>query len=62
MTMPVIAHPASSSLSVHTPSLVRINIKVASPNPAHSGVYSIQHYMIKCVNNLRQVGGFLRIL
>jgi len=25
-------------------------------------VYSIQHYVIKFVSNLRQVGGFLRIL
>jgi hypothetical protein len=25
-------------------------------------VYSIQHYMIKFVSDLRQVGGFLRVL
>ena len=25
-------------------------------------VYSIQHYVIKFVSNLRQVGGFLRVL
>jgi hypothetical protein len=25
-------------------------------------VYSIQHYVIKFVNDLRQVGGFLRVL
>jgi hypothetical protein len=30
---------------------------------SHSGeVYSIQHYVIKFVNNLRQVGGFLWVL
>jgi len=30
---------------------------------SHSGnVYSIQHYVIKFVSNLRQVGGFLRVL
>jgi len=25
-------------------------------------VYSIQHYVIKIVSNLRQIGGFLRVL
>ena len=25
-------------------------------------VYLIQHYVIKCVTDLRQVGGFLRVL
>ena len=29
---------------------------------AHSDVYSIQHYVIKCVTDLRQVGGFLWVL
>ena len=29
-------------------------------NPAHGGVYLIQHYAIKFVSDLRQVGGFLR--
>ena len=29
----------------------------------HSGeVYSIQHYAIKLVSDLRQIGGFLRVL
>jgi hypothetical protein len=27
-------------------------------HPAHCGVYSIQHYVIKLVSDLRQVGGF----
>jgi len=32
----------------------------ASSNPARSGeVYSIQHYVIQFVSDLRQVGGFL---
>jgi hypothetical protein len=31
-------------------------------NPAHGEVYSIKHYVIKFVCNLRQVNGFLRIL
>jgi hypothetical protein len=30
-------------------------------NPAHGGVYLIQ-YVIKFVSDLRQVGGFLRVL
>ena len=31
-------------------------------NPNHGGVYSIQHYVIKFVSDLRQVSGFLRAL
>jgi hypothetical protein len=31
-------------------------------NPAHGEVYSIQHYVIKFVSELQQVGGFLRVL
>ena len=34
--------------------------KVVSSNPAHDGVYSMQHYRIKFVSDLRQVGSFLR--
>jgi hypothetical protein len=41
---------------------VHITTKVVSSNPAHGEVYSIQHYVIKFVSDLRQVGGFLRIL
>ena len=33
--------------------------KVVSSNPVHGEVYSIQHYVIKFVSDLRQVGGFL---
>ena len=37
--------------------------KVASANPVHGEVvYWIQHYVIKFVSDLRQVGGFLRVL
>jgi hypothetical protein len=35
-----------------------------SSNPAHGShgeVYSIQHYVIKFVSDLRQVDGFLRV-
>ena len=38
---------------------VPITTKVVSSNPVHGEVYSIQHYVIKFVNDLRQVGGFL---
>ena len=37
-------------------------ISVVSSNPAHCEEYSIQHYVIKCINDLRQVGRFLRVL
>ena len=40
---------------------VPITIKVASSNPAHGEVHSIQHYVIKFVSDLRQDGGFLRV-
>ena len=32
---------------------------VLSSNPGHDEVYSIQHYMIKLVSDLRQVGRLL---
>ena len=31
-------------------------------NAVHSEVYSIQHYVIKFISDLRQVGGFLQVL
>ena len=36
--------------------------KIVSLNPVHGEVYSIQHYVIKFVRELRQVGGFLEVL
>jgi hypothetical protein len=36
--------------------------KVVSSFPAHGEVYSILHYVLKFVSDLRQVGGFLRVL
>ena len=39
-----------------------INSSFLSSNPVHGEVYSIQHYVIKFVSDLRKVGGFLRIL
>jgi hypothetical protein len=38
---------------------VPITTKVVSSNPTFGEVYSIQHYAIKFVSNLRQVGSFL---
>jgi len=40
---------------------VPITIKVVGSNPAHGKVYSIQHYAVMFANDLRQVGGFLRV-
>ena len=37
---------------------VPINTNIVSSNPAHVEVYSIQHYVIKFVNDLRQICGF----
>ena len=39
-----------------------ITTKVVSSNPAHCRMYSIQHYVIKLVSDLRQVCGFLQVL
>jgi hypothetical protein len=33
-----------------------------SSDPVHGEMYSIQHYVIKFVSDLRQVCGFLRVL
>ena len=35
--------------------------KVVSLNLSHGEEYSIQHYVIKFVSDLRRVGGFLRV-
>ena len=39
-----------------------ISTNDVSSNPAHDKMYSIQQYVIKFVSDLRQVGGFLRVL
>ena len=41
---------------------VPITTKVVSLNPIHDKVFSKQHYVIKLVSDLRQVGGFLWVL
>ena len=47
-------------LQLHVQS-VPITTKVVSLDPAHSEVYSIQHYVIKFVKDLRHVSGFLPV-
>jgi hypothetical protein len=39
---------------------VPITTKLVSMNPAHGEMYSIQHYVIKFVSDLWQIGGFNR--
>ena len=39
----------------------RDRMVVVSSNPCHDKVYSKQHYVIKLVSDLQQVGGFLRV-
>ena len=39
-----------------------VTTKVVSSNPVQDKVYSIQHYVIKNVGDLRQVGGFVPVL
>jgi hypothetical protein len=41
---------------------VHITTKVVSSNSVHGEVYSMQHYVIKLVSDLGQVGGFLQVL
>ena len=41
---------------------VSIKTEVVSSNPTHGEAYSIQHYVIKFVSDLRQVSGFLWLL
>jgi hypothetical protein len=36
--------------------------KCVSSNPADGDVYSVQHYVIKFIRDLRQIGGFLWVL
>jgi hypothetical protein len=41
---------------------VPITTKIVSLHPIHDEEYSIQHYVIKFVSNIRQVCGFLPVL
>jgi hypothetical protein len=47
---------------IGTYATVHITTIVVSFKPVHGEVYSIQHYVIKFVSDLRQVSGFLRAL
>jgi len=40
---------------------VPIITEVVSSSPVHGEVYSIQHYVIKFVSDLRQVSGLLKL-
>ena len=40
---------------------MHITTEVVSSNIVQGEVYSMQHYMIKFVSDLQQVGGFLRV-
>jgi hypothetical protein len=50
------------SLVFYNVQSVPITIEVVSFNPSHGEVYLIQHYVIKFVSDMRQVGDFLRVL
>ena len=41
---------------------VTITTRIVSSNPVHGEMYSIQHYVIKFVSDLRQFGGVLLVL
>jgi hypothetical protein len=41
---------------------VPIFTEVVSSNPAHGEMYLIQHYEIKFISDLQQIGGFLQVL
>ena len=38
------------------------NYLIVSSNPVHGEVYSIQHYVLKFVSDLRKDGGFRQLL
>ena len=63
----------TNSITIDNKQIVKLNLQlpvesvhiatnVVRLNLAHVEVYSIQHYVIKFVSDLRQVGGLLRIL
>jgi hypothetical protein len=47
-------------LQLHVKS-VHITTEGVSSNPTIGEVYSIQHYVIPCVSDMRHFGGFLRV-
>ena len=59
ITTVVIAWQLDLQLPVQSVSIT--TTKIVSSNPVHGKVYSIQHYVINLVSDLRQVGGFRRV-
>ena len=55
-------HVVVTSLPFFPMQSVPITTKVGSSNPAHGEVYSMQHYVIKFVSDLRQISGFCLVL
>ena len=45
-----------------TSNAVSLNPTVVSSHPIHGKVYRIQHYVVKLVSDLQQIGGFLCVL
>ena len=52
-------HPNGTVVVVH---ITLTKVATVSSNTTQGEVYSIQHYVTKFVNDLWQVGGFLRVL
>ena len=48
--------------NLHSCSVSPLVADKGSSNPAHGELYTIQHYVIKFVSDLRQVGGLVRVL
>jgi hypothetical protein len=47
---------------VEVTTIYAITTKLVRSVHVHSEVYSIQHYVIKSVSDLRQIGGFPRVI
>jgi hypothetical protein len=56
------AHRDRMVVGFTTVQSVPITIQVVNSNPVYGEMYSIQHYVIKLVSDLQQVGGFLLVL
>ena len=56
------SRPPNSKSWIRPWQSVSFTTNVVSSNPAHDVVYSIQHYVIKFVSDLWQVGGLLRVI
>ena len=55
--------PENALLQIEGPQLSVQSVPITTKfNHVHDEVYSIQHYVITFVSDLRHVGGFLRVL